>query len=141
MLLSASLLVAFAATRTQTDDARVVAALDTRFQAATKANDAAGIDSILADDYVLVLGDGRTFSKVDLVNEARAKSTVYEHQEDTKQTVHVWGNTAVVTALLWGKGTRGGKTFDKHLWFSDTYVRTPSGWRYVFGQASLPIER
>jgi hypothetical protein len=23
--------------------------------------------------------------------------------------------------------------------FSDTYVRTPSGWRYVFGQASLPL--
>ncbi len=28
---------------------------------------------------------------------------------------------------------------DTQLWFSDTYVRTPSGWRYVFGQASSPL--
>jgi ketosteroid isomerase-like protein len=121
------------------NDQRTVSALDTKFQAATKANDVAGIDSIVADDFVLVLGDGRTFTKTDLLTEARAKSTVYEHQEDTNQTVRVWGNTAVVTALLWGKGVRNGKSFDKHLWFSDTYVRTPSGWRYVFGQVSLPL--
>jgi len=37
------------------------------------------------------------------------------------------------------KGTSEGKTFERQLWFSDTYVRTPSGWRYVFGQASIPL--
>jgi hypothetical protein len=46
---------------------------------------------------------------------------------------------AVVTALLWVKGTDGGKPFDYRLWFSDTYVRTAKGWRYAFGQASLPL--
>lgn len=121
-------------------DERTVAALDVAFQAATKANDVAGIDSILAPDYVLVLGDGRTQTKADLLNEAREKTATYEHQEDTNRTVRVWGNTAVVTALLWGKGTtRSGKSFDKHLWFSDTYVRSASGWHYVFAQASLPL--
>ena len=55
----------------------------------------------------------------------------------------MWGDTAVVTAKLWIKGTRDGKNFDRTLWFSDTYVRTPGGWRYAFGQASLalPVER
>jgi hypothetical protein len=28
---------------------------------------------------------------------------------------------------------------DYSLWFSDTDVRTPSGWRYVFGQASRSL--
>jgi len=65
----------------------------------------------------------------------------YEHQEDTDQTVRVWGNTAVITAKLWEKGTDDEKPFDYMLWFSDTYVRTPSGWRYVFGQASLPMPK
>jgi ketosteroid isomerase-like protein len=51
----------------------------------------------------------------------------------------VWGDTAVVTALLWTKGTADGKPFERELWFSDTYVRTKGGWRYVFGQASLPL--
>jgi ketosteroid isomerase-like protein len=121
------------------DDAKVVAALDTRYQAAVKANDAATMDAILADDFTLVTGNGSAYTKADLLNGAKHKDAVYEHQEDTKQTVRLWGNTAVVTALLWEKGTSKGKAFDKKLWFSDTYVRTPAGWRYVFGQASLPL--
>jgi ketosteroid isomerase-like protein len=121
------------------EDAKTVAALDTAYQAAVKANDAAAMDPILADDFVLVTGRGRTFSKTDLLNEARTKSSIYEHQEELEQKVRVWGDTAVVTALLWIKGTSEGKPFERKLWFSDTYVRTASGWRYVFGQASLPL--
>jgi len=118
---------------------KTVAGLDTEYQAAVKANDAAAMDRFLADDFVLVTGRGQAFNKADLLKEARDKTTVYEHQEDTNQTVRVWGDTAVVTALLWIKGTRDGKPFERKLWFSDTYVRTAKGWRYVFGQASLPL--
>ena len=53
--------------------------------------------------------------------------------------MRVYGDTAVVTAKLWGKGTDAGKPFDWTLWYSDTYVRRAGGWRYVFGQASLPL--
>ncbi|MFL6546975.1 MAG: nuclear transport factor 2 family protein, partial [Candidatus Udaeobacter sp.] len=66
---------------------------------------------------------------------------IYEHQEDSAQKVRVWGDTAVVTALLWAKGTEDGKAFDYKLWFSDTYVRTPAGWRYVFAQASTRLPK
>jgi ketosteroid isomerase-like protein len=121
------------------DDAATVAALDTRYQAAVKANDAEGMGAILADDFILVTGRGAVFTRTELLDAARAKSTIYEHQEDTLQKVRVWGNTAVVTALLWLKGTTGGNAFERKLWFSDVYVRTPNGWRYVFGQASLPL--
>ena len=48
-------------------------------------------------------------------------------------------DTAIVTARLWLKGVRAGKAFDRRLWFSDTYVRTPEGWRYAFGQASMDL--
>jgi ketosteroid isomerase-like protein len=121
------------------DDEKIVAALDTQYQAAVEKNDAGTMDRILADDFVLVTGRGKTYSKADLLKEARDKVTVYEHQEDSNQKVRVWGNTAVVTALLWAKGTEQGKPIEYKLWFSDTYVRTPTGWRYVFGQASLPL--
>jgi ketosteroid isomerase-like protein len=116
-----------------------VAALDTEYQAAVKANDPATMDRILADDFVLVTGRGQTFTKTDLIRDARNKTSVYEHQEELEQKVRVWGDTAVVTALLWIKGASGEKAFERKLWFSDTYVRTPKGWRYVLGQASLPL--
>ena len=123
------------------DDEKAVAALDTEYQAAVKANDVATMDRILADDFVLVTGLGKTYTKADLLNEARSKRIVYEHQEDSDQKVRIWGDTAVVTALLWAKGTEDGKPFDYQLWFSDTYVRTPTGWRYVFGQASTRLPK
>jgi hypothetical protein len=47
---------------------------------------------------------------------------------------------AIGTALLWAKDAQKGNSFDCKLWFSDVYVRTPSGWRFVFGQASRPLE-
>ncbi|MEO8623349.1 MAG: nuclear transport factor 2 family protein [bacterium] len=122
------------------DDAAIVAKLDEAYQAAVKVNDVVGMDSILAPEFTLVVGRGAVFTRKDLIASARAKDATYEHQEDTQRTVRLFGpNTAVATALLWEKGVQGGKPFDKRLWFSDVYVRTPKGWRYVFGQASLPL--
>ena len=40
------------------DDRKLVADLDTRYQAAVKNHDAATMDRILADDFILVTGKG-----------------------------------------------------------------------------------
>ena len=121
------------------DDQKAVSTLDAQYQAAVKVNDAVTMDHILADDFILVEGDGSIQTKADLLKEARSGRIVYEHQDETEQKVRMWGDTAVVTAKLWGKGTDGGKPFEWKLWFSDTYIRTSQGWRYAFGQASLPM--
>jgi len=129
------------ATASVEDDQRVVAALDTEYQHAVEQNDAETMARILHESFTLVVGDGRTFSRTDLLESARKRTAVYEHQveDEGTQTVRVLGDTAVVTARLWLKGTTAGKPFERRLWFSDTYVRTPGGWRYFFGQASLPL--
>lgn len=122
-------------------DRKTVAALDTEYQAAVKRNDADIMDRIMHDDFVLVLGSGKTLTRDYLLSEAASGVYRYEQQDeiDGTQAVRVWGDTAVVTALLWVKGTREGQAFDRKLWFSDTYVRTPGGWQYALGQASLPL--
>jgi ketosteroid isomerase-like protein len=98
-------------------DAKAVAALDTEYQAAVKKNDAAAMDRILTDDFILVTGRGKVYNKTDLLKSARDKDATYEHQEEIEQTVRVWGDTAVVTALLWvsGKSAQDGKAFDYEL--------------------------
>jgi ketosteroid isomerase-like protein len=123
------------------DDQKTVAELDTQYQAAVKRNDPEAMGRILLDNFVLVVGNGTTYTKADLLKEAQTRETAWEQQDEEPgtQVVRVWGDTAVVTAKLWLKGQTGGKTFDRKLWFSDTYVRTPTGWRYAFGQASLSL--
>lgn len=115
----------------------MIAALDTEYQAAVKINDAATMDRILTEDFILVTGHGKVYNKTDLLNAAKNKDAIYEYQDDSQQTVRVWGDTAVITALLYQKGTYKGEPFEDYLWFSDMYVRTPQGWKYAFGQASL----
>jgi ketosteroid isomerase-like protein len=122
-------------------DGETVADLDTRYQRAVKANDAETMDAILHDDFILVLGTGAVFDKRQLLAVTRQRTIAYERQDEEpgSRTVRVYGDTAVVTARLWLKDGSDGRSVDIKLWFSDTYVRTPQGWRYAFGQASLPL--
>src|SRR5258708_2065108 len=87
------------------NEGSTIAALDTEYQAAVRVGDMSPMDRILADDFVLVTGKGKTYTKADLLQEAAEKKVIYERQDDSNQTVRLWGNTAVITALLWAKGT------------------------------------
>jgi len=123
-------------------DRAAIAAIDTKYQDAVKRNDAETMAQILHEDFVLVLGTGKTYTRNDLLQSARTHHIDYERQDEDPgtQTVRLWGDhTAVVTARLWLKYTSEGKSFERRLWFSDTYIRTPKGWRYVFGQASIAL--
>ncbi len=125
-------------------DRKAVAALDTEYQAAVGRNDVATIERIHHPDMVLVLSNGTVITGRQLEQAARDKTRTYEQQVevDDSQVVRVAGDTAVVTAKLWLKGARkNGEAFDYKLWFSDTYVRTPTGWRYFFGQAGAPLPK
>ena len=126
---------------TPESDRSEVAKLDSEFQAAVKRNDASTMARILHEDMVLILGDGRVSTRAEQLQEARDGVITYEIQDEDPgtQSVRVFGDTAIVTARLRIKGTTHGTAFDRRLWFSDVYVRTPSGWRYFFGQASLRL--
>lgn len=146
--LAASALVAAALAGTpasaQTDDAATIAALDTAYQLAVEKNDWQGMDRILHPDMVLVLGNGTSVDRTHLIKIAREKKYEFEKQVEMPgtQKVRMFGkDTGVVTALLWIKGKKmdDNSPLDFKLWFTDTYVRTPTGWKYAFGQASSPL--
>jgi ketosteroid isomerase-like protein len=154
LLLSFATLRAVVASATPADDARDVANMDIAYQAAVLHGDAATMARTFHDQFILVGGRGQVSNANDWLMAARQGHIHYEHQEvvDDSRTVRVAGDTAVVTAKLWIKGSlsatnpsvvkgeaKAGDAFNRVLWYSDTYVRTPSGWRYFFGQASLAL--
>ena len=124
------------------EDKSAVASLDIQYQSAVERNDAETIARIHHENMTLVLSNGTVITGKQLEQRARDKSFTFERQVvvDDSRVVRVLGDTAVVTAKLWLKGKRpNGELFDYKLWFSDTYVRTPTGWRYFFGQAGAPL--
>ncbi|NJO31760.1 MAG: nuclear transport factor 2 family protein [Rhodospirillales bacterium] len=130
-------LAASAVASSLSEDRRILSELDVAYQAAVKANDADTMDRILHNDFVLVLGDGTVHTKADLLHSARTRHVTFEQQDEDPgtQVVRLYGDTAMVSARLWLKGRVDGKDFDFRVWFSDTYIRTPQGWRYAFAQA------
>jgi ketosteroid isomerase-like protein len=139
-----TLLAAGAANASPETDRANVAALDAAYQAAVERNDAEGMGRILHFDMILVIGAGNIYTREQLLEAARNQDLIYEHQvEDAgTQSVRLYGaDTAIVTARLWLKGhyRESGQSFNRTLWFSDTYVRTAEGWRYAFGQSSIAL--
>jgi Domain of unknown function (DUF4440) len=53
---------------------KIIVELDRAYQDAVKNNDAKTMERILAHDFVLVTGKGKTFSKEDLLKEAASAS-------------------------------------------------------------------
>ena len=123
----------------EAEDRQALADLDTKYQKAVEQNDANTMAAILADSFVLVEGDGKRSTKADLVDDAKSGKTHYVRQDDSQRTIAVFGDTGVVTALLRAKGMEDGVKVDYSQWFTDVYVRTPNGWRYVYAQASLSL--
>jgi ketosteroid isomerase-like protein len=69
-------------TGSRADDENTVGALDAQYQEAVKKNDVAIMERILADDFVLVTGNGRMQTKADLPKESSSGEITYEQQED-----------------------------------------------------------
>jgi uncharacterized protein (TIGR02246 family) len=126
----------------ESDEVQTIKALDTRYQKAVERGDTNAMAELLSDDFTLVTGRGSVHDKAALLKSEASPDLLYEVQSDTEQTVRLLGpNTAAITARLHMKGTLRGKPFDDYLWFTDTYVRREGGWKYVFGQASLPLPK
>lgn len=139
-------LMMFEAHAETSKDSSTIAELDTQYQAAVERGDWQAMDRILHPDFVLVLGDGTVYTRNQLIDSARDGNVRFDEQVEVPgtQVVRMFGaDTATVTALLIVKGRRPSNqtSFDYKLWFTDTYVRTPQGWRYAFGQASTPMPR
>jgi ketosteroid isomerase-like protein len=101
-----------AAHASEAEDRQTLADLDTKYQKAVEQNDARTMAKILADDFVLVEGDGKRSTKADLVNDAKSGKTHYVHQDDSERTVAVFADTGVITAKLRAKGIEDGVKVD-----------------------------
>ncbi|MBV8581913.1 MAG: nuclear transport factor 2 family protein [Candidatus Eremiobacteraeota bacterium] len=122
-----------ASTGTSADEAALVA-LNAQFQDAVKNDDAAALDRIVADDYVLYGSSNTPVTKRGVLDDARESH--YDLNESSDVRARVWGDTGVVTARLHQTGTADGKRFDVTVRFTDVYARTAAGWRQVSAHAT-----
>lgn len=115
-----------------------IVALEREWNAAYKAGDVAKMNSLLADDFIITIEDGRTFSKSGYIA-LNGNSTVRVDVSDmTDLKVRMHGNSiAVVTGAYHEKGTSQNKPYEYHDRFTDVWMVVEGKWQIIASQYSI----
>lgn len=113
------------------DSEKAVLAQENVWLQSEKMNNPDLITAIFSDKYVATGPDGKLEDKAQTLADAKGRKWSSAEYEDVK--VSVFGDTAVAIGGYKGKGTEAsGKSFDEHLRWTDTWVKTPGGkWMLV----------
>jgi ketosteroid isomerase-like protein len=118
-------------------EASKVLSLEKKWNDVYKRSDVVSMDDLLADDYIITIEDGNTFSKPGYIAH-NGNSTVHvEVSEMSDLTVRMQGNTAVVTGSYYEKGTEAGKAYEYHDRLTDVWMKTQKRWRLIASHYSL----
>ena len=102
-------------------------------------NDAAAIDRMVADGYVLTNSRGGYDTKADDLKAAREHAVAFSAFRNENMKVRIFGQTAIVTGTTIVKGVaRDGSTIDLAVLFTDTLVKRNGRWQLVAGHVSKP---
>lgn len=118
-------------------DASKILAMEKIWNQAELHNDAKALELILAEDFIMTVGDGFTLNKKDMLDSVRDKSykPTLLQSEDMKVRMH--SNAAVVTGEYHEKGTDKGKPFDRRGRFTDTWIYFDNRWQCVASHFSV----
>jgi ketosteroid isomerase-like protein len=115
---------------------KTVTALEQKWLESQKTSNPDLLAPLLADKFVNTGSEGKVTAKAETL--ALIKTAKFDTIEYTDVKVTVFGDTAIATGALKGKGTDGsGKPFVEYERWTDTWVKIPSGqWQCVASHAS-----
>ena len=119
-----------------------ILALETKWNEAYKRGDVATMESLLADDFVITVEDGSTFSKSGYIAHNGDSTVHVEVSEMTDLKVRMHGNVAVVTGAYHEKGTSKGKPYESRDRLTDVWMRNRNGaWQVITAHYSIPAQQ
>jgi ketosteroid isomerase-like protein len=118
------------------DEGRILA-LETAWNHAEQGKDVAALDQLLSPQLVYVDYDGSISNKQQFLNSVKTEGLAPEQIVNEQQSVHMYGDCAVVSGIYREKGTNKGKPYNRHGRFTDTWVRIDNTWQCVASQSTL----
>jgi ketosteroid isomerase-like protein len=111
-----------------------------RAQALEK-GDVAVLDRILADDYVYVNVFGELHTKAQRFSTIQSGAAKHESLTEDDFSVHVYGDTVVMTGRASGLVNYRGKVNNKARRFTNVYMKQSGQWRLVAHHATTIAEQ
>ena len=93
--------------------------------------------SLLADDFIITIEDGSTFSKVGYIAHNGNSAVHVEISEMSDLQVRMHGNTGVVTGSYHEKGSEKGKSYEYRDRFTDVWMNINGRWQVIASHYSL----
>jgi ketosteroid isomerase-like protein len=138
LLLPAALVSQMAAQQPSTarNDELAIRALEERWDAANLKGDAAAIDAIFADTFIMTGTDGQVRTKAEVVGELRAGNIKFQSAKTEELKVILHGDAAIVSGRWRGSYTYRDKTVNLLERFTNFYVRRLGKWQCVASHGS-----
>ena len=111
-------------------------ALTEQFNQARLKGDAATVDKLLADDYIVIGVDGATFTKAEVLENFKSGKLKYEALEFSDVKVRVYGDTALVNATANVKGHFGAIDLSGQYRSVRVWVKRKGQWQSVSFQST-----
>lgn len=101
-------------------------------------HDAAAMDAIVAEDFLITFPNGQTQTKKDLMAMVRAPQRPGQSSKWRTENVvaRQFGQTVVLTGRVVGEFTSGDKTRSEASLYTDTYVKLNGKWQVVASHLS-----
>jgi ketosteroid isomerase-like protein len=117
-----------------------IVALENKWTDAYKRRDVGTMSSMLADDFIITVEDGNTYSKAGYIAHSGDTSTDVEIAEILELHVRVHGNVAIATGAYHEKGRSKGKPYEYHDRLTDTWMDLDGKWLVVASHYSIPVK-
>lgn len=109
---------------------------------AIKNKDKSALERLLADDYVSISWEGKTYNKADSIAATLAADSKLDSYTLDPLKVRILGNTAVVTGRNKEKSRFKGKDTSGQYAWTDVYAKHNGRWRAVSSHSSrFPDEK
>ena len=123
----------------KSDEANI-RAMELRWTESYKQRQVQMLSSLLAEDFVITVEDGNTYSKMGYISHSAEPSVHVEVAEMSDLKVRMHGNTAVVTGAYHERGESNGKRYEYHDRLTDVWMKVGSRWQVVASHYSVPVK-
>jgi len=113
--------------------------LEEKWTAAYKERQIDLLASLLAEEFVITVEDGNTYSKTGYITHSADPSVRVEVAELSDLRVRVRGYVAVVTGAYHEKGTSNHKPYEYHDRLTDVWVKVGNTWQVIASHYSIPV--
>jgi ketosteroid isomerase-like protein len=137
------LLVVFASlavAQQKSDPTSKVLVLESKWNDAYRQGDIAVLNALLADDFIITIEDGTTYSKSGYIARLGGSTEHIELSEMSNLKVRVHGDVVVVTGEYHEKGTSKGKPYEYRDRLTDVWVNNEGRWQVMASHYSVPLK-